>query len=91
MVTQEAYLRYFETPRLGVTIYTTAKAEPPAFASSSTTSVRPEADGMSPTFSQDGRNSYLPMTSKNALGSIPLAEEKSVPVFFRDCIAVRTA
>ena len=31
------------------------------------------------------------MTSKNAFGSIPLAELKSVPVFFNDRIASRTA
>lgn len=31
----------------------------------------------------------VPMTSKKALGSIPFAEEKSVPVFFNDCIAAR--
>jgi hypothetical protein len=29
------------------------------------------------------------MTSKKALGSMPLADEKSVPVFFSDCIAAR--
>lgn len=33
--------------------------------------------------------SNIPMTSKNALGSMPRAEEKSVPVFFRECIAAR--
>ena len=31
------------------------------------------------------------MTSKKALGSIPRAEEKSVPVFLSDLIASRTA
>ena len=31
------------------------------------------------------------MTSKNALGSMPRAEEKSVPVFLRECIAARIA
>lgn len=30
------------------------------------------------------------MTSKNAFGSMPRADEKSVPVFFSDCIAART-
>jgi len=29
------------------------------------------------------------MTSKKLLGSIPAAEEKSVPVFLRECIAAR--
>jgi len=36
-------------------------------------------------------NYNLPITSKNDLGSIPFAEVKSVPVFFKDCIAARTA
>lgn len=31
------------------------------------------------------------MTSKNDLGSMLLADEKSVPVFFKDCMAARTA
>ena len=34
-------------------------------------------------------NSCVPMTSKNALGSIPWAEVKSVPVFFKERIAAR--
>ena len=33
----------------------------------------------------------LPITSKKALGSIPLADVKSVPVFFSERIASRTA
>lgn len=31
------------------------------------------------------------MTSKKDLGSMPFAEVKSVPVFFSECIAARTA
>ncbi len=33
--------------------------------------------------------SRVPMTSKNALGSMPFALEKSVPVFLSDAIAAR--
>lgn len=31
----------------------------------------------------------VPITSKNALGSMPRADEKSVPVFLSECIAAR--
>jgi hypothetical protein len=37
------------------------------------------------------RKENIPMTSKKDRGSIPLAEAKSVPVFFREAIADRTA
>ena len=35
------------------------------------------------------RGSDIPMTSKNALGSMPFALVKSVPVFLSDAIAAR--
>ncbi len=37
------------------------------------------------------RLKYSPITSKNALGSMPRAEVKLVPVFFKERMASRTA
>ena len=67
--------------------YTTSNALPPASASNCTTCWRPIL--MSDDNDKFSNHCHIPMTSKNAFGSIPLADVKSVPVFFSDCIAAR--
>src|ERR1700733_2480978 len=65
-------------------------ADPPTLASNATTSSKPIERRLSLRI-KGVCERYLPTTLKNCLGSIPCADVASVPVFFRDCIAARSA
>lgn len=78
-------IQYLEARRLGKQSHRhvyQARLRPedlPEFAQVSLKSLRTE----------EGKSS--PMTSKKAFGSIPWAVDQSVPVFFKECMAARTA
>src|SRR6266850_1799436 len=71
-----------------VNYHTTSNAFPPASASNCTTCWRPILM-LDDSILNFRITCHIPMTSKNAFGSIPWADMKSVPVFFSDFIAAR--